>query len=958
MNKITLYLCFFLIFSSTALFSQHPVFEHLTEKDGLPDIEFYGLVEDSKGFIWLAADKGLYRYDGKEFKNYSHPLKKGLSVFGLKFDAKGRLWCNNISGQYFYIENDSLKLFKDFKKYNESGQLGRFFFYNKKLVITCLNKVLETDFVTKKTIDLLPDNFHQLAAYANKDSLFVINYKALLYKLEREKKLKVISNLSLKLKIKSELEMFASSRYKLLNIDYNLTSGYKNDFYLKKGNKFNLLSKKVLDFKFHIVGIYEIDNEIWIYSNKGVFVYEYINQKFILKERYFKDKYVTGILKDKNNNYWFTTHRNGVYVVTNLAVKEYQTFIKSNLVSALEKIDSENVLIAGIEGDLKKINIKTKKIENIPFLGKQKVFKIVKVNNRIITSLKNTGVVFNNQFEKQDYPYLSNHLGNAKSISIVNDSSFVYGGYASAKIFSLEGKQEVLLNNKRTYTTHYNKISKEIYIGYIDNVEYYKEDLKPEKITFKGTSIFALDIDNTIDNTVWIATFKDGVIGVKNGKAICNYTIDNGLLSNQIRLIKADKNELWIVTSKGVQLLDTKNDEIKTLTRKDGINSFDITDIEFFGNDVVFSSNEGVFQFNKHEVFKKTKPSEFYFTKVLINDKVTTLEDEYVLKHDRNKIQFQFHTNGFFSEENIKYRYRLNKEPWQNIDKGIDQVTFNSLSPGNYNFELKSIKTEGEEVSFVRKVKIKVEAPFYMQIWFFILCIITIFIFFVSYLKKVRKKQKEQLEKERIQKQLVTLKLTSLQSQMNPHFIFNALNSIQNLVLKDKKIEAYKYLTKFSSLMRDKLKMSEKNFVYFEEEIEQLQKYLELEKLRFRKDFEYFFIGIEEIDEVKIPSMILQPFVENAIKHGLLHKKAGKKEIILEFYQEKDVLICIIIDNGVGIEKSTKINKQNKNRNTSFSTEAIKDRLTILREFYKTDIGFVYEKKVTGTKVVVKIPYK
>lgn len=205
--------------------------------------------------------------------------------------------------------------------------------------------------------------------------------------------------------------------------------------------------------------------------------------------------------------------------------------------------------------------------------------------------------------------------------------------------------------------------------------------------------------------------------------------------------------------------------------------------------------------------------------------------------------------------------------------------------------------------------------------------------------------------------ELAHLQLKSLKAQMNPHFMFNAMNSIQNLVLKGDKEEAYNYLTKFSSLIRENLNMSEKSFVSFEEELSLLQKYLELEKLRFREDFEYEIIGAEYIDDIKVPSMIIQPFVENSIKHGLLHKLNGVKKVKIKFAID-DVFKCIIEDNGVGIKASKEINKRNQNQNNSFSTKAIKDRLSLLKDYYKTDIGFHYEKVTEGTKVVIKIPYK
>lgn len=232
----------------------------------------------------------------------------------------------------------------------------------------------------------------------------------------------------------------------------------------------------------------------------------------------------------------------------------------------------------------------------------------------------------------------------------------------------------------------------------------------------------------------------------------------------------------------------------------------------------------------------------------------------------------------------------------------------------------------------------------------------------VYYFKNQNKKNEAYLEEayselEKRQKgELAHLQLKSLKAQMNPHFMFNAMNSIQSLVLKGDKYEAYNYLTKFASLIRENLNMSEKSFVGFDEELSLLKKYLELEKLRFRDDFEYEIVDEHEIEDIKIPSMIIQPFIENAIKHGLLHKIIGVKKVKIQFYLD-DVFTCVITDNGIGLEASKAINDKNLNKETSFSTKAIQERLALLKKYYNSDIGFTYQDIEEGTQVVLKIPY-
>lgn len=235
--------------------------------------------------------------------------------------------------------------------------------------------------------------------------------------------------------------------------------------------------------------------------------------------------------------------------------------------------------------------------------------------------------------------------------------------------------------------------------------------------------------------------------------------------------------------------------------------------------------------------------------------------------------------------------------------------------------------------------------------------------FLVNYFKKNNIENEKKLAvayqklEETKKSELAHLQLKSLKAQMNPHFMFNAMNSIQSLVLKGDKNEAYNYLTKFSLMIRENLNMSEKSFVFFEEELSLLKKYLELEKLRFKDDFEYQLFEVENMETVKIPAMIIQPFIENSIKHGLLHKINGVKKLEVFFKLEEEVLVCVIVDNGVGVVASEIINEQNDDKQASFSTKAIEERLVFLTDFYKTDIGFKYLPTDIGTKVEVKIPY-
>lgn len=214
------------------------------------------------------------------------------------------------------------------------------------------------------------------------------------------------------------------------------------------------------------------------------------------------------------------------------------------------------------------------------------------------------------------------------------------------------------------------------------------------------------------------------------------------------------------------------------------------------------------------------------------------------------------------------------------------------------------------------------------------------------------------------EKKAIDSELKALKSQMNPHFIFNALNSIQEQFMYGDKLKGNEQLSNFTYLTRQILEVSGKKQITIATEIDILTKYLELEKMRFAKDFEYSITASEAIDEdyLKLPPMLIQPFVENSIKHGLMHKSGLKKiSINFELDSNEEYSICTIIDNGIGRQKSAEIKAGNLEKHSSFSTKSIQQRLELLNDNLQLQELITYSDieendTIVGTKVVVNIP--
>jgi LytS/YehU family sensor histidine kinase len=238
-----------------------------------------------------------------------------------------------------------------------------------------------------------------------------------------------------------------------------------------------------------------------------------------------------------------------------------------------------------------------------------------------------------------------------------------------------------------------------------------------------------------------------------------------------------------------------------------------------------------------------------------------------------------------------------------------------------------------------------------------------VLLFFLVYryqIRRIDKRNREKLEKQKIQTDLFESELKALRSQMNPHFIFNSLNSIQDLILQKDTNASYDYIVLFADLVRNTLNYSNKDFIPIEKELEFLEVYLSLEKLRFEEDFNYE-VSFKGSKDVNVPSLIVQPFIENALVHGLLHQ-SGQKKLTIEFeYSQK--LTCTVTDNGVGRKRAKEIQERRGNLHESFALDAIKKRLSIMSEQHGEEVGYTVfdlfdEDTPSGTKVVITMPFQ
>lgn len=481
------------------------------------------------------------------------------------------------------------------------------------------------------------------------------------------------------------------------------------------------------------------------------------------------------------------------------------------------------------------------------------------------------------------------------------------------------------------------------------------------------------------NNFLWIGTSNSGLFlfDKKSLSISTNYSVKNGLNNNFIHgMLEDNSGRLWLSTNRGISVLEPTIKQFRNYDVNDGLQSNEFNTGSYLktqNNDLLFGGMNG---FNIIEP-DKIPFNTFRPTPNIINIRIDddnydffpySKQDKRIKFNNRkNNISFEFISGDYANTPKNLFEYKLDgyEKNWTKTARNY--VSYSKLPPGNYTFYIRSSNNDGvwssEAASFAFRIK-----PMFWQTWWFriiasLLIIIYGTVFIRNRIQHARDKEKEKMQlarqKTEFEKQLAEIKLKALVSQMNPHFIFNCMNSIQAMILSDQNMQASTYLTKLSRLVRSVLENSVKTFIPLNDVIENLKLYLELESIRFDQQFNYD-IKTEDIDiySIELPSMLIQPYVENAIWHGLL-KKEGEKNIYIRFYKKDKFLVCEVEDNGIGRVKANELNltKQHKSLGTMITKEMFETLHKIKDTNYQVNTIDLYDDHhlPVGTKVVIEM---
>ncbi len=481
-------------------------------------------------------------------------------------------------------------------------------------------------------------------------------------------------------------------------------------------------------------------------------------------------------------------------------------------------------------------------------------------------------------------------------------------------------------------------------------------------------------IHQAVSGLLWIGTSGGGlnVLDPKTGK-FKHYTEEDGLPSNIICGILEDSHgNLWISTNRGLSKFTPSTGVFRNFGIGDGlyISEFHFkTCFKDENGGMYFGGMGGYVEFHPDSITINTNPPLLALTSFKVFDKdlqldtSITYKEQVLLKHSDNYFSIEFTALDFTNPVKNKYRYKLigYDEQWRETDGSRPYASYTTVPPGTYTFHLQASNSDGIWNTKGTKILIVVLPAWWQTLWFRSAIAVALLLVLAGsgYWRYRHMKHRSLMEKK-----LVESQLQALRSQMNPHFIFNSLNSILHFITSNDADTAHIFLSKFSKLIRATLEHSRSEFILLSEELRLLSIYLELEALRFDNHFAYEIIVDPSIDiyAQQIPPLLIQPYVENAIKHGLIHTmEDGKISVLMK--REGHQIVCSVIDNGIGRQRAQELKQQSLHRYISRGISLTKDRLDILNSIHSERYGVEINDLTDhsgyscGTRVDIRISY-
>ncbi|GAL85988.1 signal transduction histidine kinase LytS [Sporocytophaga myxococcoides] len=946
-------------------YAQYPQYIAYDNESSLPSNEVYSILQDQNGFIWIGCGAGLYKFNGIRYIPYRSDLQKSRSITGLTLSSSGTLYCFNFKSQTFYIEGDSLK----------------------ELVNPGLVDIINLTSDAKGNI--YASHLDGISSYNEKNKEWKLIYQS--DKTSKQDKNRPVAKAS---RISNQGELFFISPEGIGKQNYtgvhlfehpyfNTASPRKHDLvvyndtlwifskdgniiYLYAGDTLEILrSKKIRSLLYNrkINAVRALDDgKLWICTYKGLISYDLRKDSSAL---YYPEIAFSDCIRDRDGNYWFTTLQEGILRVPNLSFlvwnKEYGLFSNDRLSKIVT--DKNYIYFTSTSGMLGKLNV---------FNHTLKTY-----NTGISADIQSLDFDFN---ERTLWFNQNNHMFGLKdeklksSISQVEAIKVRYRIGEDIFLASSHGTylNNILLNNSWARDIVHAKNAGQIWVASNDGLLQLDKNRRKWAVNdtlLAGHQIIAIDAD-TLHQQLFLITFNGSVFQVDKDKLVDSIAhLPQGVLAVKIKYYE---NCLYVATNQGLWSFDLNILKWKSLNVLSGIASDNIQDLLIVNNIIWLCTGKGLQMMPIEERNDRIEASaKVYLQKVIIDEEVTSNYLNLKLKFGQPLVLYPeavlYRCQGKF-----QYAYRIKNidTSWVILPGNIDKIELQNIPSGSFIVELKVLDCFDGNSSEHIVLQGYINPPFW-RTWWFTLLLLLIFsigaILFLKYrIQQLKRRQQKEIERIHLENELRVAQQSALIAQMNPHFIFNVLNSIKSYIYRNDKEKALIYLDDFSHLVRTVLEMSSVQYTSLGNELKILRLYIDLEAMMVAEDFTCLFNVDETLDlnHLKFPTLLLQPFIENSFKHGFRAKKGTKRLTLSVRETENDTLLIQISDNGIGRKKAEELKSQNQYKKQSFATSAIQHRIDLINREGVLKINVETEDlqdkdgSAMGTNINITLMYK
>lgn len=953
-----MHLLFFLsgLLLSVPVFGQDPVYSVLNTQSGLPSNTIYSVLQDGNGFLWLAHERGLCRYDGVRFVQYRANMQQGFSLSNLISVYPGQLWAQDFSGNFYKTVNDSMVKEPHMVSGGAYVAAG---IINKHTLVSVKNDSIRVLHIpTRKQLSLKhPGSFSSAICYESDAVYFVSNN--IIYKFDGQK---LTRHVQLNLPLKNIFFLVKTKEGFLA-----FTKQVRPYSYLIKGNivqPVHLFENNVFIQEVSTVG-----NEIWVSTTSGTYCYSQKLEPLYEGFCFFKDYSISRVFKDREGTYWLGTLNNGLIMVPNLLARMY--VYQQEPITAVEVMQQGTLFAGTASHRLLSFQTSTNRFKPL-YKGP--------ANHEILHIYHNP--------HKQETFLCSDRISQLKNFSLANEYLVAgknivpldnhFYAYAFANGFGFINTARNDTSSLPTAFTFFNGVNKKVgrgrwvlydssrktlWVASSEGLSYYSPQ-KKGVLTFRNQPVFASFIVKQ-GNSIYLTTYNQGVLVIDSNNTVTTLAPVN--YRDKIYKLQVTDREVWMLGYNKLFRFDKFTKMLNEFTMADGLPKAEFKDFKWHNQQVYIATSVGLGKFDATITGTNQVPPLLALNQVSVNGKKVKWQNGLYLENHENNMAIDFSVLSFKSVGELKVRYKINQQPWQEMEPDDRQLLLSALAPGRYFLQIEARNEDGWVSQAPLVLNFEVKMPIYRQYWFLLVMGITAVGFIYSWFYfRLKREQKENTLKTKqmlLEQELQRSKMASIKSQMNPHFFFNALNTIQSFIYSNEKSLAVSYLNQFSELTRMVLDMSNQDLITLNDEVKALHLYLDLEKQRFDEKLQYTIWIDPELppDFYLIPPMLVQPYVENAIKHGLLHSRLPW-QLSISFRKVTNGLEVEIEDNGIGRKKSEQLNANRQKHHRSFAMKANEKRLEILNKGLDNGISVeVVDKEnewgaASGTKVVLKVP--